>query len=187
MKDPSMKTTLVSTCLAALVATAAFAQEAGLVTSFGIDDVIVMNRTATAFQGESGPAHGAGHVEYFVCRGRAFDALAPDLRAALDGYRAVCIGQYKSDGVHHRVLYTVDDPPVRLGVFRQVETARWIECTGGVPLPDPAEPPAGKPLPSLDDPRYGRAAEIGGELPSRTLGDAAVQVGADTLWQAIIP
>lgn len=182
-----MKPTLASACLAALVATASSGQEAGLVTSFGIDDVIVMNRTATAFQGENGPAHGAGHVEYFVCRGRAFDALAPDLRAALDGYRAVCIGQYKSGGAFHRVLYTVDDPQVRLGVFRQEEAARWIECTDGVPLPDPADPPAEKPLPSLDDPRYERAAEIGGELPRQNLGGAVMQVGVDALWHAIIP
>lgn len=156
-------------------------------TSFGIDDVIVMNRTATAFQGESGPANGAGHVEYFVCRGRAFDALAPDLRAVLEGRRAVCIGQYKAGGALHRVLYTVDNPPVCLGVFRREEGARWGECTDGVPLPDPADPKAEKPLPWLDDPRYGRAAEIGGEPPKQSLGDAAVQVGVDALWKAILP
>ena len=182
-----MKALLASACLAALVATVASGQESGLVTFFGIDDVIVMNRTATAFQGESGPAHGTGHVEYFVCRGQAFDALAPDLREALEGRRAVCIGQYKSGGALHRVLYTVDDPPVCLGVFRWEEGGRWVECTGDVPRPDPAEEAEGRALPSLDDPRYGRAAEIGGELPRQNPGDAVMQVGVDALWKAIIP
>lgn len=183
-----MKHSLALACLAALVATTAPAQESGLVTSFGIDDVIVMNRTATAFQGENGPAHGAGHVEYFVCRGRAFDALAPDLREALEGLWAVCIGQYKSGGTVHRVLYTVDDPPVYLGIFRREEGGRWVECIGGVPLPDPAESVEERPLPSLDDPRYKRAAEIGGELPRQTTwGNAAVKVAVDALWGAIIP
>lgn len=179
-----MKFPLALACLAALVGTAASAQNAGLVTSFGIDDVIVMNRTATAFQGERGPAHGAGHVEYFVSRGRAFDALSPDLREALEGRRAVCIGQYKSGGALHRVLYTVDDPPVRLGVFRREEGGRWVECTGGVPLPDPADPAPERPLPSLDDPRYERASEIGGELPGR---NPVMQVGTDALWHSIVP
>lgn len=162
-------------------------QHSGLVTSFGIDDVIAMNRTATAFQGENGPAHGTGHVEYFVCRGRAFDALAPDLLAAVDGCRAVCIGQYKSGGALHRVLYTVDDPPVRLGVFRQEAGGRWTACPDPVPLPDPAAPNDARSLPDPDDPRYARAAEIGGERHATPPGNALLQLGADALWRAILP
>lgn len=179
-----MKKMVALACLAVLAAVGAMGQESGVLASFGIDDVIAMNRTATAFQGENGPAHGAGHVEYFVCRGQAFDALAPDLRAALDGCRAVCIGQYKSGGAVHRVLYTVDEPPVCLGVFRREEGGHWVGCTGGVPQPDPADPVPERPLPSLDDPRYGRAAEIGGELPRR---NPVMQLGVDALLDAILP
>ena len=88
-------------------------------SSFDLGDIKVMRQVAEDFLCGlgGGEVPGTGHVEYFVCRGRAFDALAPDLLAALDGCRAVCIGQYKSGGALHRVLYTVDDPPVRLGVF----------------------------------------------------------------------
>ncbi len=181
-----MKTRLAALCLLAL-AFCAQGQHSGLVTSFGIDDVIVMNRTATAFQGESGPAHGAGHVEYFVCRGRAFDALAPDLRAALDGCRAVCIGQYKSGGALHRVLYTVDDPPVLLGVFRREAAGRWIACPDSIPLPDPPAPKDALSLPNPNDPRYARAAEIGGARHAPPPGNALLQSGVDALWHAVVP
>lgn len=180
-----MNPLLIAICLAAL-ALCAQGQQPGFVTSFGIDDVIVMNRTATAFQGESGPAHGSGHVEYFVCRGPALDALSPDLRAALDGRRAVCIGQYRSCGTPHRVLYTVDAPPVRLGVFRQESAGRWTACPDPVPLPDPPAPKDETSLPDPDDPRYARAAEIGGESHAPPPGNALLKIGADALWRAIL-
>ena len=69
-------------------------------------------------------------------RGKAFEALSPDLRAALDGREGVCIGQYQSDGVPHRVLYSVDNPPVRIGIFRQEAPGHWIRCPDTLPRPD---------------------------------------------------
>ncbi len=158
-------------------------------SSFDLGDIKVMRQVAEDFLCGlgGGEVPGTGHVEYFVCRGRAFDALAPDLLAALDGCRAVCIGQYKSGGALHRVLYTVDDPPVRLGVFRQEAGGRWTACPDPVPLPDPAAPNDARSLPDPDDPRYARAAEIDGERHATPPGNALLQLGADALWRAILP
>ena len=156
---------------------------------FDLGDIKVMHQVAEDFLCGlgGGEVPGEGDVDFFVLRGKAFEALSPDLREALEGRRAVCIGQYKSGGALHRVLYTVDDPPACLGVFRREEGGRWVECPGEVPRPDPAPEKSEKPLPSLEDPRYGRAAEIGGELPRQNLGNAVMQVGVDSLWEAIIP
>lgn len=110
-------------------------------SSFGLEDIRAMKRAMKAFFCEGGPAsEGKGNADFFVLRGEAVDALSPDLRAALDGREAVCIGQYQSGGAMHRVLYTVDNPPVFLGVFRQEEPGRWAQCTGDIPLPDEQEP-----------------------------------------------
>ena len=110
-------------------------------SSFGLEDIRAMKRAMKAFFCEGGPAsEGKGNADFFVLRGEAVDALSPDLRAALDGREAVCIGQYQSGGAVHRVLYTVDNPPVFLGVFRQEEPGRWAQCTGDIPRPDAQEP-----------------------------------------------
>ena len=110
-------------------------------SSFAFEDVNAMKRTIEAFFCDGGPAsEGKGNAEFFVLRGEAVDALSPDLREALDGREAICIGQYQSGGAMHRVLYTVDNPPVFLGVFRQEEPGRWVQCTGNIPLPDAQEP-----------------------------------------------
>ena len=108
-------------------------------SSFGFEDIRAMKRAMKAFFCEGGPSS-EGKVDFFVLRGEAVDALSPDLRAALDGREAVCIGQYQSGGAVHRVLYTVDNPPVFLGVFRQEEPGRWAQCTGDIPRPDAQEP-----------------------------------------------
>ena len=110
-------------------------------SSFGFEDVSAMKRTIEAFFCDGGPAsEGKGNAEFFVLRGEAVDALSPDLRTVLDGREVVCIGQYQSGGVMHRALYTVDNPPILLGVFRQEEPGRWAQCTGVIPFPDAQEP-----------------------------------------------
>lgn len=158
-------------------------------SSFDLGDIKVMRQVAEDFLCGlgGGEVPGEGDVDFFVLRGKAFEALAPDLRAALDGWEGVCIGQYQSDGVPHRVLYSVDDPPVRLGVFRQEAGGRWTACPDPVPLPDPAAPNDARSLPDPDDPRYARAAEIGGERHATPPGNALLQLGADALWRTILP
>lgn len=173
---------------------AAGAEEAPVLASFRWGDIQAMNRAAQAFQGEDGVANGQGQVEFFVLRGRSLDALSPDLQPALEGQRAVCIGQYRSGGVPHRVLYSVDNPPLLLGIFRQEAGGRWTECTGGVPLPDAAgetDKPADS-LPPLSR-NYAHAAEFGERTAkhgdkesSGAWGNTALQIFANTvLWPAV--
>ena len=113
---------------------------------FFLQDAAAMQRAAEAFYGELGVAGDQEDegderkraAEFFVLRGSEVDALSPDLQGALGGRRAVCVGQYRSGGVWHRALYSLDEPPVRLGVFRLVAGGRWAECPDGMPVPDAA-------------------------------------------------
>lgn len=107
-------------------------------------DVEAMQRTAQVFYGEleevggleNEGEGGRGRVDFFVLRESEVDALSPDLQGAVGGRRAVCIGQYRTGGVPHRALYSLDNPPVRLGNFRMEERGHWAECKDGMPTPD---------------------------------------------------
>lgn len=197
-KDSGMKERLawIGVAAMALAAVAASGEVVVCGEPFLLEDVQVWNRVAEAFfrdgagegnaAGKGGPSlsaeefggGGAGiavdkpgmPVEFLVLRGAALDGLSPDLQPALGGRREVCVAQYRSGGVAHRALYSVDDPPELLGVFRQEAEGRWTECTDGVPLPDVVEeevadaPAADVSLPTRN---HGKATASGGRRTSR--------------------
>lgn len=51
---------------------------------------------------------------------------------------------FRSEGVLHWVLYSTEQPPVLLGVFRKEgQDSPWIRCPDTVPQPDAVEEPEG--------------------------------------------
>lgn len=113
-----------------------------------LDTMLVVGRVAKVFENAIGEAppelKGKRPVVFEVVRrkspGPGPESWPPVMLEALGGRQEACIAAYRSDGVLHWVLYSTEQPPALLGVFRRESAdAPWIRCPDTVPQPDAAE------------------------------------------------
>lgn len=147
-----------------------------------LDTMLVVGRVAKVFENAIGEAppelKGKRPVVFEVVRrkspGPGPESWPPTMLEALGGRQEACIAAYRSDGVLHWVLYSTEQPPAPLGVFRRESAdGPWIRCPDTVPQPDAAEedrvPAVGidsrrSPTTMVEEPGVSEAAGALGEI-----------------------
>ena len=144
--------------------------------------MLVVERVSKVFENAIGEAppelKGKRPVVFEVLRrkspGPGPESWPPAMLEALGGRQEVCIAAYRSDGVLHWVLYSTEQPPALLGVFRRESAdAPWIRCPDTIPQPDAVEedrvPAVGidsrrSPTTMVEEPGVSEAAGALGEI-----------------------
>ena len=111
-------------------------------------DTLVVDRVSKVFENAIGEAppelKGKRPVVFEVVRrkspGPGPESWPPVMQEALGGRQEACFAAYRSGGVLHCVLYSTEQPPVLLAVFRRESAdGHWIRCPDTIPQPDAAE------------------------------------------------
>lgn len=91
-------------------------------------DLSALQRASREFRNlsESDALWGVGkgdrpQVNFYILRGRHLHPpyLSADIMSGITNQNEVCIGEYTVSSDVYRVVFSLDDPPVLLGVFRK--------------------------------------------------------------------
>ena len=111
-------------------------------------DTLVVDRVSKVFEnavGEAPPELKGKRLVLFAMMRRKSPGPGPEswppvMLEALGGRQEACFAAYRSGGVLHWVLYSTEQPPALLGVFRRESAdGPWLRCPDTIPQPDAAE------------------------------------------------